>query len=142
MKKFAHAIGAILICCLVTSAQAAPRPQQAGHHQGKPKEDKEQQNMAGVMVANISQIIMNIIAMITNSHNPQSLVAGSCGIVNGISNIVQEAVKMVREEQIPEAEVAQFIHRRFMELGFQSLVEQDIVRCIGIQQASIDQVAA
>lgn len=88
------------------------------------KEDKTAQ----VVITNFASMIMNVIQMAANPHNPQTLVNGGCNIIAGIANIAQEACKMVEQGIASSDEIAEVFYAKMIELGVHEEIASHISR--------------
>jgi hypothetical protein len=89
----------------------------SGIIEAKPKpKPKPQDQTVQVVLANFAQMIINLITMAGNPHDPATLVENGSSIINSITNIAQEALKLVELDKLNEDEISEALYNKLIEL--------------------------
>ena len=75
---------------------------------------------AQTILANFANIAMSIIAMGSNPYDKTTLMQGGCNIVASLTNIAQEAFKLIDKEELKRAnreELSQILYKKLHEIG-------------------------
>lgn len=101
----------LLALVIATSTYSAAEPEKCQNCTQK------QDQTAQVVISNFANMVMNVIQMVANPHDPQTLASGGCNIIAGIANIAQEACKMVEQGEATSDELAEVFYAKMIELG-------------------------
>jgi hypothetical protein len=114
-----------LISLTLVGSPILPRTRNAA--QEFEKKDQSAQNV----LTNFASIVMNLIAMGANPHDKPTLVQGGCAIVAGITNIAQEAFKLIKKEELQnldQDQIATILYKKLQEKHIPELIADHIVR--------------
>jgi len=105
----------ILILCIVPCwVQAEKRD-----HCSVVQQQKDQKNITPqVILTNISNIVLSVLAMVGAPYNKINVVSASCNIIASIATMVQHLIKQGIFKGVGDQEIAALIYKR--------LIEQDV----------------
>ncbi len=101
----------LLLLTLALNAQLAAEPEKCQNCTQK------QDQTAQVVISNFANMVMNVIQMAANPHDPQTLATGGCQIVGSIANIAQEACRMVAAGEATADEISAVFYAKMIESG-------------------------
>lgn len=119
----------LILALCISNAYAAELPERCQNC--AQKEDKTAQ----VVIANFANMVMNVIQMAANPHDPQALAAGGCQIVGSIANIAQEACRMVEAGEATVDEISAVLSAKMLELGISEEIALQITRSLALSCA-------
>lgn len=86
---------------------------------------------AQTILTNFASIVMSLIAMGSNPHDKPTLVQGGCAIVTSITNIAQEAFKLIKKEELKnlnQDQIAEILYKKLQEKNIPELIADHVVR--------------